>query len=60
MSETRIFRPNPEFSSHAHIKSMAEYQALYDRAKEDPAAFWGDLARKELNWFEEFTTALDW
>jgi acetyl-CoA synthetase len=60
MSETRIFPPSPEFSRHAHIKSMQEYQALYDRAKEDPAAFWGDLARKELSWFDDFTTSLDW
>jgi acetyl-CoA synthetase len=60
MSEIRNFPPNPEFSRHAHIKSMQEYQALYDRAKEDPAAFWGDLARKELTWFEDFTTSLDW
>jgi acetyl-CoA synthetase len=60
MSEIRTFPPSPEFSSQAHIKSMKEYQALYDKAKEDPAAFWGDLARKELTWFEDFTTSLDW
>src|SRR6185312_816261 len=60
MSEIRTFPPSPEFSSHAHIKSMKEYQALNEKAKEDPAAFWGDLARKELTWFEDFTTSLDW
>ncbi|MEE2989776.1 MAG: acetate--CoA ligase, partial [Planctomycetota bacterium] len=26
----------------------------------DPEAFWGDLAREELHWFEDFHTVLDW
>jgi acetyl-CoA synthetase len=60
MSETPVYRPDPELSRHAHVKSTEQYQALYERAKEDPAAFWADLARKELTWFKDFTTALEW
>ena len=60
MSEIRIFPPSPEFSRHAHVKSIEEYTTLYNTAKEDPAAFWANLARKELSWFQDFTTPLEW
>ena len=29
LSERRLFAPPAEFSSHAHIKTMAEYEAMY-------------------------------
>ncbi|MFZ0591699.1 MAG: acetate--CoA ligase [Bryobacteraceae bacterium] len=60
MSETPVHRPSPEFSRHAHVASLEQYRGLYEKAKQDPAAFWGDLARKELSWFKDFTTALEW
>ncbi len=33
---------------------------MYERARQDPETFWGDLAREELHWFEDFHTVLDW
>src|SRR4051794_31907895 len=60
MSEIHVYPPNPEFAKHAHVKSLDEYQALYNRAKGDPASFWADLARRELDWFQEFETVLEW
>ncbi len=60
LHESRLFPPSQEFSSRARISSPEEYQALWDRAAEDPAAFWADLAREELHWFEPFTEALQW
>jgi acetyl-CoA synthetase len=39
---------------------MKAYQALYDEAKADPAAFWAKLAREELTWFKDFDTPLEW
>ncbi len=60
MNESRLFPPSAEFSSKARIKSLDEYQALWDRAKADPPAFWAELAREELHWFEPFTEALVW
>jgi acetyl-CoA synthetase len=60
MTETPTYRPRTEFSRHAHIKSMEQYQVFYERAKQDPAGFWADLAREELSWFKDFTTALEW
>ena len=60
LNEKRVFAPSAEFSQSARIKSLEEYQQIYDRAKADPAAFWADLAATELDWFEKWHTVLDW
>lgn len=60
MQEERLFPPSAEFASQARIKSLDEYQSLWDRAKADPPEFWAQLAREELHWFEPFTEALKW
>ena len=60
LQEKRLFEPSAEFSQAAHIKSLAEYQQIYDRAKADPATFWAELAEQELYWFEKWYTVLDW
>ncbi|MEP6518724.1 acetate--CoA ligase [Microcoleus vaginatus] len=60
LQEKRLFHPPAEFSEKAHIKSLEEYQALYDKAKADPQAFWAELAAQELHWFQNWDTVLDW
>ena len=60
MHETRLFPPSAEFSAKARVKSLAEYEELWKRAKADPVKFWADLAREELHWFTPFTDALVW
>jgi len=60
MQESRLFPPSDEFASQSRIGSLADYEELYERARQDPEAFWGDLAREELHWFEDFHTVLDW
>ncbi|MDP7204265.1 MAG: AMP-binding protein, partial [Pirellulaceae bacterium] len=60
MQESRLFPPSEEFVSGSRIGSMAAYEELYDQARQDPEAFWGDLARQELHWFEDFETVLQW
>jgi acetyl-CoA synthetase len=60
LEETRAFPPSPEFSKEAHIKSMAEYEAMYKRSVEDPDGFWGDLAEKELTWYKKWDKVLDY
>ena len=44
----------------ARIKSLGEYQQLWDKAAADPPKFWADLAREELHWFEPFEKPLVW
>ncbi|MBT7256731.1 MAG: AMP-binding protein, partial [Planctomycetaceae bacterium] len=60
MHETRLFPPKDSFLEGCEIGSLEAYEALYDRAKADPIAFWEDLARNELHWFEDFHTTLNW
>ncbi len=60
MQENRLFPPSAEFASKARIKSLEEYQSLWDRAAADLPAFWAELAREELHWFEPFGEALVW
>jgi acetyl-CoA synthetase len=60
LQEQRLFSPPAELAEQAHIKSFAEYEQLYAKAKADPAAFWAELAQQELDWFEPWHTVLDW
>jgi acetyl-CoA synthetase len=60
LQEKRLFNPPSQFSQGSHIKSMEEYQRLYDQAKADPEAFWGQLAEQELHWFQKWDKVLDW
>jgi acetyl-CoA synthetase len=59
LREDRVFPPQAEFSRHAHLKSLAEYETLYRRSVEDPERFWDEIAR-ELHWFSPWTKTLDW
>ena len=53
MDEKRVFPPPKEFSEAAHIKSMEEYQKLYDSSIADPEKFWGEQA-EQLDWFKKW------
>jgi acetyl-CoA synthetase len=59
LNEQRVFPPPADFSAHAHIGSMKDYERLRDEADRDPELFWGNIAR-ELDWFEPWTKVLDW
>jgi acetyl-CoA synthetase len=60
LQENRTFAPPADLAANAEIKSLDDYQALYDRAAADPTAFWAELAQKELDWFQQWDTTLDW
>jgi acetyl-CoA synthetase len=59
LKETRVFPPPPEFAANAHIKSMADYERLWQWAKDDPEGFWGDQAEL-LHWFQRWNKVLVW
>src|SRR3982075_100016 len=58
--EDRVFPPPSEFAAKAHIKSMAELEALRAEASADPESFWARLAESELHWFKKWDTVLKW
>ena len=53
------FRRRPLLLSKAHIKSMAELEALRAEASADPESFWARMA-EELHWFKKWDTVLKW
>jgi acetyl-CoA synthetase len=59
LTETRSFPPPAEFAAKAHVKSLAEYEALYARAEADPEGFWAEVAG-ELAWEKRWDRVLDW
>jgi acetyl-CoA synthetase len=59
LKETRVFPPPPEFARKAHIKSLDEYRALYQRSVEDPEGFWAEQAAT-LKWSRKWDRVLEW
>ncbi len=55
LTEARVFEPSDEWRTHAR----AADPAIYERAAEDPEAFWEGFAR-ELEWMRPWTQVLDW
>ncbi len=59
MHESRLFPPSEAFVSGAHIRSMQQYEQLWNEARSDAEGFWKRYA-EELHWFEPFGQVLQW
>jgi acetyl-CoA synthetase len=59
LDEQRKFECPPEFAQKAHVKSLAEYEALYKESVEEPEKFWGRAA-EGLHWFKKWDKVLEW
>ncbi|MBI3474498.1 MAG: acetate--CoA ligase [Acidobacteria bacterium] len=59
LDEQRKFECPAEFAQKAHLKSLAEYEALYKESIENPEKFWGRAA-EELHWFKKWDKVLEW
>jgi acetyl-CoA synthetase len=53
--EERRYPPPPDFAASANVADPA----VYDRAREDPEAFWAEAA-SELEWFKPWNKVLEW
>src|SRR6266576_2886831 len=60
LNEKRVFRPSKDFSQGAQIKSMAQYQRLYNESIRSPEKFWARQAETELVWFKPWKKVLQW
>ncbi|HAO24535.1 MAG TPA: acetate--CoA ligase [Methylophaga sp.] len=58
LHENRHFPPCESFYKTSAL-TPKKLDALYTKADEDHLAFWGDLARQELDWIKPFTQTLD-
>ncbi len=59
LKETRKFPPPAEFAQQAYVKSLKEYEQLWQRAKDDPEGFWAEQA-ESLHWFKKWDKILEW
>lgn len=59
LKESRVFPPPPAFAAQAQVKSLAEYEKLWQRAAGDPEAFWAEQA-EALHWFKKWDKVLEW
>ena len=59
LNESRVFPPPAAFAQSAGIKSLEEYQALWERAANDTEGFWAEQA-KSLDWIKPWDQVLDW
>src|SRR3954453_6261565 len=57
--EKRVFKPAPNFSIKARIKSLAQYRRMYRESIRQPAKFWAREA-KELAWRAPWTKVGEW
>jgi acetyl-CoA synthetase len=55
-----VFPPPPEFAAAARVSSLDAYRELYRQAKEEPERFWGDVARREVDWLEPWDHVFEW
>ena len=55
LEEERAFAPSAEFVAQAN----ASDPSIYERAAQDPVAYWEGWAKK-LDWFSPYTQALEW
>ncbi len=53
MEENRIFPVPKEFAEKAAIRSMEEYEAIYNWSIKNPEHFWSTMAR-QLDWYKEW------
>jgi acetyl-CoA synthetase len=60
MQETRKFPPPADLQKEAHVKSMEEYQSLYDRSVNDADNFWLEQANEIVSWFKKPTVAREY
>ncbi|MEZ6123006.1 MAG: acetate--CoA ligase [Planctomycetaceae bacterium] len=58
LTETRSFPPPATFAAQANISTEKQYLELWEKAKQDPAGFWGEMA-ENLDWFRRWDTVMD-
>ncbi|MHB1516139.1 MAG: acetate--CoA ligase [Acidiferrobacteraceae bacterium] len=59
LQENRTFPPPAQFSGHARIQSMEEYETLCHEAEQDYEGFWARRARSEIEWRQPFSRTLN-
>ncbi|CAK8718684.1 MAG: acetate--CoA ligase [Candidatus Electrothrix sp. AX5] len=54
------FAPPVKGQDQAHVKSMDEYKAAYQRSMDDPEGFWADRAEELVTWDKKWDKVLEY
>ena len=54
--QTPVYNPPAAFSAKAHVKSLEQYRAMYDRSVNDAEGFWAEQAEQRITWSEKWHT----
>ncbi|MFW0861065.1 MAG: acetate--CoA ligase [Dethiobacter sp.] len=54
-----VYVPPQGFVDDARIKSMEEYEAMYNRSLNDPEGFWSEMAN-QLHWFKPWEKVVEY
>ena len=54
--DTPLYNPPATFSANAHVKTLDEYRATYERSINDPESFWAEQAEQRITWLEKWHT----
>ncbi len=57
--KNKIFRPSVEFSKNSKIKSIDEYNNLYENSISDKRNFWNEKAER-IDWIEKWDKSYDY
>ncbi len=60
LEEDRKFPPSEEFRHKAKVKSLQDYERIYNESIADPVAFWEKMAKKEMFWYSPWKKAYSW
>jgi acetyl-CoA synthetase len=55
----KLYPPPADFAAKAHVKSPAEYEAIYKKSIQDPEGFWGQIAA-DFPFFKKWDKVLEW
>lgn len=59
LSEQRLFEPPEVGREAAQVKSMEEYEAMYNRSMEDPEGYWGERAEELVTWYKKWDKVVE-
>lgn len=60
LREGRRFPPPPGFQSTAYIKSLEEYERIYEWSVRDPEGFWSKIAGENIVWKKMWEKVLEY
>jgi len=58
--EYRVVQPPAWVTERAYLKTMDEYESMYQRSVEDPEGFWADIAAELVDWHRPWDTVLEY